>query len=207
MRIDDDFLPEIGHLDLAVLDAAADVVYFLDAGLRLRGYNSAWEAFALANDGAEVLQRYGLGCCVVDASPALLQAIYRAEYLSALGSKEPVERDFQCSSPSEFRLYHQTVYPLPEKHGLMLTNHLLVAGPHPEPPMGFSSAYLNAGGVVVQCSHCRKLRFQSTPERWDWVPSAVEHPLADISHGLCAYCLEHYYPEPHAGDDEPRPTS
>lgn len=195
MKLDDRFRDSVLHLDLALLDAGADVIYFLDDNLILRGFNTAWERFAVENDGADILIRFGLGCRVLDVIPSQLKGHYARAYLRALESGNRFDQDFECSSPDTFRLYHQTAYPLPTRAGLCITNHITRLRPHASETWSPVVEYRTAEGIVVQCQHCDKLRHPKEPTRWDWVPEAVAMRHPDVSHGLCPYCLEHYYPD------------
>ncbi|MDQ3034620.1 MAG: hypothetical protein M3Y87_19580 [Myxococcota bacterium] len=56
--------------------------------------------------------------------------------------------------------------------------------------------YRDPNGMLVQCSHCRRVR-RGDPSvtAWDWVPEYVARPQPRTSHGLCAVCLDFYYPK------------
>jgi hypothetical protein len=65
------------------------------------------------------------------------------------------------------------------------------------------SLYQDEHGVMVQCSHCRRVRVAHDKARWEWVPSYVEQVPPGTSHGLCNLCFEYYYPEFDATNEGP----
>ncbi len=57
------------------------------------------------------------------------------------------------------------------------------------------TAYLDHRGILTACCHCRRTRQVRETAVWDWVPSYVEEPPERVSHGICAVCLNLFYPE------------
>jgi CheY-like chemotaxis protein len=63
--------------------------------------------------------------------------------------------------------------------------------------------YRNEEGIIVQCSHCRRVRrIGTSAARWDWVPDYLTGREANISHGVCTLCVEYHY-TPRERDDSP----
>lgn len=48
--------------------------------------------------------------------------------------------------------------------------------------------YLGADGMILQCSHCRRVRGPS-PHAWDWIPRFVALPHPNTSHVICPSCV------------------
>ena len=66
------------------------------------------------------------------------------------------------------------------------------SAPPPEEPAGSEDAvearYLAEGGLILQCSHCRRVRSPS-PHAWDWVPRWVARSHPNTSHVICPSCV------------------
>lgn len=192
MNVDPDFAQHVAPLDIAALSASRDVIYIVDRGFVLRGYNQAWLDFAEENGGAAMLARYPVGSSILDAmSPAIRRAVTH-DYETALRTGRPAERTFECSSPGVFRRYEQTQYPLPSGAGWVTTNHLVESREHDRQAHAWSRRYLDDAGRVLQCSHCRRTLDQESRARWDWVPSLVARPRSDTRLSLCPMCREYY---------------
>ncbi len=193
MHLDPEFRDRLEGWDVRGLAATEDVVYVIDSGFRLRGWNPAWESFARANEGQTVLERFTLGVNILTAIDEEIRGMYVTVFSRALASGEPTHHRYECSSPDTFREFYQTAYPLDRRAGLVLTNHLIEEYPHPlAPGVPLSRTYLKGDGVVEQCSHCRKTRDQQAGQKWDWVPSTVLNPPEKLEFSLCPACRSHY---------------
>jgi hypothetical protein len=165
--------------------------------------NPAWSAFAESNNGQPAVEReWGLGARYLDAIAEPLQPFYERLLQEAPGvgmSLRPASHTYECSSADVFRRFVMQVYCLPERSGFVVVNSLVVEAPHDPAARPAQSPdavrYMNTDGVIVQCSHCRRIRHAGADERWDWVPEWVEHSPRDTSHGLCPICFEYYYPD------------
>lgn len=194
MHVDPAFAASLAGLDVATLTRADDCVCVVDADLVLRAYNPAWVRFALDNDGAALLDRYGLGTSLPEAIPEPLRGFYVRRYRQVLATREVFAHDYDCSSPAVYRRFRQSAYPLARNDGLLITHHLLVDAAA-APGGADVDAYRGEQGIVVQCMHCRKVRQPANPARWDWVPALVAKPDTNTSHSLCPYCLDYQYPD------------
>lgn len=170
-----------------------DIVYIIDAEYTLLAYNDSWRDFAIDNESEYILDLFPLGCNLLDAFSEDLQEFYGFLYADALRSGTRVEHDYECSSDKTYRLFHQVAYPVVEKDMLIITNHQICEHDHRDVPHLFGQVYRNAKGLIVQCSHCRKLRNMTHPNKWDWVPSAVKRTYPDTTHSLCPVCTLVYY--------------
>ena len=195
MLIDDTFQEAVHSLDLESMRKSQDTIYIIDSRFKLRGYNPSWVNFAKHNSGIEVLKKYPIGISILTAIPEKLKPFYRASYTSALTSRVVFAHDYECSSANQFRLFHQTAYPLPEAAGLIVTHHLIEQFNHPGPNHAFTTKLLDEHGHITQCCHCRKIRSPANQHAWLWVPSIVKTPPPNTSHSVCPRCLEFYYPD------------
>jgi hypothetical protein len=59
-------------------------------------------------------------------------------------------------------------------------------------------SYRAEGGLVAQCSCCRRVHDPAEPERWDLVPALLSEPLAEARQVLCGYCAELHASNPAA---------
>jgi len=190
--------------DVAEIEAQSDIVYGLTANLELAYFNPAWFRFSENNGGEPAISaQWALGRLVIDAIPNELKDFYRNLFVAALTqappSPSPSHHEYVCPSPTLHRLFTMTIYPLRDAQGLLVANSLQA-----EYPIGTSSAtltsfdeslYQGIDGIITQCCHCRKVKNQSEPARWDWLPRWVEQSPPKTSHGLCNLCFAHYYPE------------
>ena len=195
MKIIPGFKRNISYLDLASLERSGDVIYIVDPKLHLVAYNDMWETFALSNDGEEIIKRYPLGADIRDAFQGPIRNYFFQAYTKALKENTPFEQTYECSSPQEYRLYHQTAYPLVAGHGLVISNHLVKKLQHDQEAVVFNKQFVDVRGLITQCQNCRKVRDPQHPDRWYWVPSLVKDCLDNVSHGICPRCMDHYFPD------------
>jgi hypothetical protein len=194
MHLDPEFAPYTETLDLETMDRSEDVAYFLDTSFVLRGYNDSWIEFALANDGADVIERFPIGCDVLAVIDESLRPFYVEGYRKAMADGERFDCEYECSSPDVFRLLAQSAYPL-DTAGWLITNHFRIQEPFaPDAGEELGPRHVDETGNIIQCCHCRKTRDQSRHEKWDWIPQLVRNPRPEITHSLCVHCLNFYYP-------------
>ena len=174
---------------------SSDVIYIVDAKMVLRAYNHAWINFAKNNDGRIILAKYSIGSRIVDSTSGPLRSFIISAYKKALYENKPFEHNFECSSANQYRLFRQTAYPLIDSKGLVISNHIVEECPHPEQAQAFRQQFINGQGFVTQCANCRRIRDPKNYHSWLWVPSLVENPFPNTSHGICPQCYDHYYPE------------
>src|SRR5690349_14996044 len=103
MRIDPGFA-RLFHPDL--LDAAEaerGAAFGIWPDGRLAMQNSAWDAFAWANDGLDVIARWPLGSSLWTAVPEPLRAFYMARFEDVAVEEVPFEHEYECPSPTNRR--------------------------------------------------------------------------------------------------------
>ncbi len=176
------------------IEASEDIIYVVDKNFTLCGFNRAWISFAKQNNGEGVLKKYGVGTSIISALPEVLKDYYISLYRKALDSGERVDNQYDCSSAETYRKYHQSIYPLSEKKGLLISNHCLIEKTNEEKAEHFASKHRNKYGIITQCCHCRRVKNYSKKNQWDWIPELISQTHEKISHGICWHCISFYYP-------------
>jgi hypothetical protein len=148
-----------------------------------------------------MLSRWHVGSSTLDAVPECL----RAWFLDFFGratlrrGHHPAQFEYECSGPAIQRRFLMTAYSIggSARSGILVVNSIQVEAPQPpgarEMPAQLSR-YVDKAGLVHQCSHCRRIRTVEDARVWHWVPEWVRRGPANVSHGLCAPCLYHFYP-------------
>ncbi|MBN2705758.1 MAG: hypothetical protein JXR89_04880 [Deltaproteobacteria bacterium] len=160
-------------------------------------FNPGWYEFAEKNGGAPTLfEKWDLGSNLMDAVVAELQPFYQDHYSRCLARNQVWEHDYQCSSPTYYRSFRQSVYPV-SGQALLIVNALnieeLHAGPATSLDENNMGNYVDRHGFIHQCCHCRKIQHMLDKKRWDWIPAWVEKMPPNTSHGLCPVCFYYYY--------------
>ena len=193
------FADLLGSHDVAELQAHTGSICGLWPDYRIAYVNPAWFTFGLDNGSdPDELGKWGLNANLMQALPPSLVEFYRANFDSCLHTGCVWTHQYECSSADRYRRFHQIVYPLERGAGLLVVHSLVLERVHNPaerascPP---SEAYRGAGGFLVQCAHCRRMRHGVDPDRWDWVPEWVERPQSATSHTVCPPCFSHYYPD------------
>lgn len=186
-----DFAPFV----LQTLDSSVDAVCGVSPELTIEYVNHAWTAFMTSN-GAAPVETCGVGANLLAVTPSILRPFYQAIFRRATETAEPVEHDYECSSPDEFRVYRMRVHPC--RSGAFVVVHSLIRSAQhtAEGCKPIEQLYRNDRNVIVQCSNCRRVRrVAETVEKaaWDWVPAFVARMPTMTSHGICSICSDFYY--------------
>lgn len=189
------FRKKINYLNLEIIEASNDSTYILDTDFKMRAYNSAYVRFGHENDCPEVEERFGIGFDLRDAIYGPPKNYYERKFREVIEKSTPLSFDYECSSPDKYRLLRQTAYPIRNKQGLLLSNHMTICHSHTNPSSKLTSNHKTTDNMVIQCCHCRKVKNLNAENQWDWIPELVEKPYAMTSHTLCHNCLTHYYPD------------
>lgn len=181
---------------LASLDAEASTVIGLWPDGRIALLNSAWNTFAVQNTGDLTLRHWGLGAYLLSAISGPLRDYYARAFGRVRRSGDAFEQTYGCHSRSVERQYRLRVHPL-ASGGLLLMHTLVVSLPLASTPGEALTLarYVDAHGLVHQCSNCRRVRRAGEVAVWDWVAELVEHPAINTSHGVCSVCCGRYYAE------------
>lgn len=198
MQVSQDFQPALERWDLAELDAHAGAVYGVDSDLRLQYFNAAWFRFAEANGGEpRITRQWSLGRSLLDCVPEPVRDVYAGSFRACLDAETPWRTEYECSSQTHYRRFHQIVYGLDDRAGLLIVNSLVVETVrNPTAKTGMppnAAAYFDANGIVTQCSHCRRVQHLGEIDRWDWIRNWVDDFPRETSHGVCTPCFRFHY--------------
>lgn len=171
------------------LDAVGATIAIVDRHGKILWVNEAWRRFARENGGDPdaVLGSY------LDGISGPLRATYRDVLTTAFATNEVFEQDYECSSPDTIRWFRLRVLPL-APHGLVIEHTPIAEELAPPGEAPLEARYVDADGIVHQCSNCRRVReVTAASETWHWVPAWVAHPYPRTSHGLCTGCDGYYW--------------
>jgi hypothetical protein len=170
------------------------VIYAIDREFRLTRCNRAWDLFAIENGGDDLLRERQIGCSIVKVIAPSLRTFYLNAFDYVLQTGQEWTHVYQCACRTVYREFQMRIRP--QRDGWLLIHSLICAREHGEAAFeGRLNRYMQAGGFVTMCAHCRRTKTIDEPYRWDWVPAFVETPPEQVSHGLCGPCLAYYYPE------------
>jgi len=178
----------------SILESDTSVIFCLDPDLNITYCNPAWDHFALDNGSERLCRPAPIGRCVLDYIDGPDRDYYATQYKRILAQSEPWERDYECSSSETYRKFRLRVVPMHKNPGLVVINSLSMECPHDLPACApLEELYRTPAGLIVMCGSCRRTRRnRNGVDQWDWVPEFVRHMPHDVSHGLCAHCLELY---------------
>lgn len=197
-RYPDDFPALLTGFSLETLENEPNAVYGLSANLTLNYLNPGWFDFARKNEGEPAIsERFVLGTHIGEAMTGPVRDFYLEAFQGVLQSGKVWHHDYECSTPQIFRTFHQSVYPLYNRSGLVIVNSLVTAQSHDlvsrKPCQPIMKLYLKETGFITQCCNCRRVQRANAEDVWDWVPEWVEHMPANTSHTFCQICFEYYY--------------
>lgn len=193
---DGDFVAQLRDLDLGSIAASADPMLIVDRNMILRAYNAAYVAFAAANGLPDIEQRFGVGSDMLAAFSEPARTFYGDAYRRVLDEQNTFHQRYECSSPSQRRLFLLSAYASVGGKSLVIAHHLTIEEPIPiTDQQAISTTHCSPEGFVIQCCHCRKVRNFLAPDRWDWVPDLIAQRPSNVSHTFCPRCFDHYYPD------------
>ncbi|HTV77078.1 MAG TPA: hypothetical protein VMF03_02400 [Steroidobacteraceae bacterium] len=200
--ITDRFSALLADFDLTALDRHASSVLAVDRALSIGYLNDGWFRFAAENGGEPAIaEHWGLGSSLWSAIPAPLQGYFanlfaRAFALNPETELHPLLHHYECSSPERHRHCTLGIYSLKKGEGLLLVHSVRVERPwsSEERETVPGHGYTNQSGLTLQCSNCRRVRFDQDDRQWHYVPDWIRTSPPKTSHGLCPVCLDYYYP-------------
>lgn len=193
---DAEFLAQLSDLDLGSIAASDDAMLIVDRDLIIRAYNRAYVTFAAANGLPDIEQRFGLGSDILAAFSEPARTFYAEVYRRVLSEQNTFHQRYECSSPSQRRLFLLSAYASVGGKALIIAHHLTIEEPIPvSDQQALAGTHCSPEGFVIQCCHCRKVRNFLAPDRWDWVPELVAQRPTNVSHTFCPRCFDHYYPD------------
>jgi hypothetical protein len=172
-----------------------EVRYRIDAHDTLVGFSRAWDDFARANAGPELVARKARGRplwrFIHDADTRhlhrrLLEVVRAGRALWRL--------PFRCDAPDLRRHMEMDIVPLAGGH-VEYRCRLLRAEPRAPVPVDYAAT----GRLVKMCSWCK--RVETAPGVWKELEAAIRElglfeaaPPPGVSHGICRECQARYYP-------------
>ena len=175
------------------LEKNSDVVFVVDRSLDLIYCNAAWDVFARENGGEQLVRDKSIGTSCLNG-PKFLCDLYQRIFCRVLRTGRTWEHDYQCSSPTKYRIFHMRILPLGRSH-LLVENSLAVEYLHRRKHYRkLQTRYINRHGLIIMCAHCRRTEHLDSQGRreWHWVPSYLVKAPAPISHGLCPACISYH---------------
>lgn len=178
----------------AAVESSPHACFALTESLDICYCNSAWDRFALENEGPNALAASILHKPFLQFVPDDLRLIYKEIFQRARALGRMQSLDYECSSAQAFRVYRMQVYPLRPGCGFVVMNSLVIVHPHTRAVCEPNDArYRCQLGLIHMCANCRRTLRMDEPETWDWIPAYVEHPRRDVTHTICPFCREYYY--------------
>ncbi len=197
-RYDNRFLDILGDFNFEVLENSKYSIYALSKDLKFIYFNPAWFDFADKNGFDKVASKNMiLGTPFLKSIKGVrLRLYFYNNYKKVLKTGKAWHHDYECSSKTEFRFFHQTAYPLKNQEGILVIHTEMFKLPmenmNREAFKAIEQRYLNADGQIIQCSNCRHTQRADKPEHWDWVPDWVEKLPFNHKLDICPTC-EHLY--------------
>ena len=129
--IDPAFKPLLDDKGLRELDTAYSTIYGLWPDFRLAYINPGWFRFACDEEGEPgISMNWKIGTFILDAMVSDIRPFYKNMYERCLQEGRVWEHDYECSSATRYRQFHQLPYPLASSVGLLLGNAILVDREH-----------------------------------------------------------------------------
>jgi hypothetical protein len=154
-------------------------------------FNQAWSQAAIDSGAESVLTRFPVGSSYFEGISGDLRGFFQVQFSHCIRTHEPFFQEYECSTPTCFRLFELRALPI-EAEALLLEHSKLAssamtrpAGPPNEEDYRFPN------GLIYQCSNCR--RTKTLNDRWVWVTEWVSRPPARTSHGICKVCVGYYW--------------
>lgn len=188
-----DLLAPFSASTLELLPAPACAVL---PDLSIAYVNPAWTAFGLSN-GLTSPSTIAPGASVLAVTPASLRPFYARLFERARQTRDPVDHDYECSSPELHRVFRMRIHPCASGAFLIVHSLLRQEDHEPSATSSLEDAYRDARTIIVQCSNCRRVRRPGAVDEdtaeWDWVPAFVRRIPPQTSHGICGVCVQFYY--------------
>nr|MBA3971628.1 hypothetical protein [Bacteroidota bacterium] len=123
LRYEEGFKSKLIGVDFETLENSAHSIFGLSKDLKLNYFNNAWFKFAKQNDGEpNISHQFPLGTPIDKAIFGNLKAFFIDNYTRVLQNQKVWKFEYECSSPTLYRLFCQDVYPLKNGDGLLIVN-------------------------------------------------------------------------------------
>lgn len=199
-RIDREFERLLRGHNFDDLEAHAGAIYGVWGDFHLAYLNPGWYQFARENEGEpNISTNWGLGKPILNCMSGKIREFYEDKFNACLNAHAIWAYEYECSSDIFYRRYHQIVYPLGQREGLLFVNSLIIKRRHNAERRSARtvdrSLYMDRNGMISQCAFCRRVKNISGTEHWDWVPKWVKRCPKNTSHTYCPTCFGFYFPK------------
>lgn len=200
--------PRFEELTRSTAEHSKEVIFIVDSELRISYCNPAWDEFALANGGEDVVAARVLATDLMGVIPEPLRDFYSEVFQRCRQRYLAFDFDYECSSAQLYRLLHMNILPLKRSGGLAFVNSIRVEHIHgaERPASAAADIYLSAHGMITMCCHCRRTQRQDASDVWDWVPVFVQTRQWDVTHGICPVCRSYFYSKYFTADTSSGPA-
>jgi hypothetical protein len=169
-------------------------VYCIDGADRIVSVDAAWDAFALANDGAHLVQSRVLQQPLWDYITGLETRLIYTHLLDSVRRQgHSLTFPFRCDAPGRRRYMEMRMTPRPAG-GCAFHSSVMREEPRAPVPL-LDASQPRRKDVVAQCSWCKKI--DAGTGRWIEVEQAVtrlhlfeDRPLPQLLHTICKECAE-----------------
>ncbi len=193
--------------EISRLTQLAEPGLLLDRSGIILFVNQAWDRFAHANGGDDLVSSRGLvGTSWLDQiageEPRRYHRLLLQRAARRLGSRHgrSVVQLNESNTPALARLVATELTPLAEPGGglayLAVVHRTVRERPLADvyPPVDGPADRWRGDHGVVQCSCCRRVARPEAPAEWDLSIALLEHPAATTRFDYCPLCLELHYP-------------
>jgi hypothetical protein len=192
------FRSQLAGFELETLERDPHSVFALSTKLALVYFNPAYLQFSAENGGQPgVTARFPVGTSVLDAIGGPMKGFYEEKLTKVVATGTPWYHQYTCHSADLHREFHQAVYPLKNSSGLVLINSSKIETPMSargrEAHVPIEARYVQATGLLTQCSNCRRTLRNDDSQVWDWVPHWVSDMPPNTSHSICPTCSDYYW--------------
>jgi hypothetical protein len=177
--------------NIEALDREQSLIVLIRPEGTILWFNRAWAQAAINNGGESILTRYPVGSSYYDGIVGELHGYYKVQFSQSIQTGEPFFQEYECSTPTQFRLFELRALPIESvalllEHTQLTANNIRrIAAPANEADYRFPN------GLIYQCSNCR--RTKNLNDVWVWVPEWVAKSPDRTSHGICKVCVGYYW--------------
>ena len=179
-------------MSAAIFENNPSACYTLGPDLEITYCNPAWDRFAAENDGHNLPAESVLNRPLLEFFTPVMRDYYAGLFSRARQTQKMHCQEYECSSPEIFRSFQMQIYPL--KSGFAVINSLHVKRAHTQQELQpVDDLYLQSNAFVRMCSNCRRTSRNDESGQWDWVPAYLNAKLKNVTHGICAACVDYFY--------------
>lgn len=197
-RYHEGFPELIQGVSLSTLENHCASVYAVSEKGELLYVNPAFLDFARENGQPNILQDFPLGSTLGDYIAGPARYFYQQKYRDICSTGQTWNQDYDCSSPTTYRNFRQSTFPLKNGAGVLVVNWPRVELPFPKGRRQIDDRelYLQPDGFIHQCCNCKNVRRKGESETWDTVSQWQREIPSSASHTICPICFDYYWKWP-----------